>query len=80
MISSASNEKIKDIKKLMKSSKYRQECGLYIVEGIRMYKEIPEEDIKYIFVSESAVKKFSENEEINFNEDEKNIFTTDSEF
>lgn len=80
MISSASNEKIKDIKKLIKSSKYRQECGLYIVEGIRMYKEIPEEDIKYVFVSESAVKKFSENEEINFIEDEKTIFTTDSVF
>ena len=41
IITSAANEQIKRVKKLIKSSKERREEGLYVVEGIRMVHEIP---------------------------------------
>lgn len=59
-ITSASNDRIKYIKKLLKSSKERNEAGLYIVEGIRMFREIPEAVIDSIYVSESFYEKNKE--------------------
>lgn len=52
-ITSASNDKIKEVKKLIKTSKERYERGLYIVEGIRMFKEIPLDKLDSIYVSET---------------------------
>lgn len=60
IITSASNEKIKEVKKLVKSSKERYEQGVYIVEGIRMFKEIPNTTIVSIYVSESFYKDNTE--------------------
>ncbi len=60
IITSASNEKIKEVKKLLKSSKERYEQGVYIVEGIRMFREIPKEKITSIFVSDSFYEGNSE--------------------
>lgn len=53
-ITSASNDRLKDIKKLLKSSKQRQESKRYVVEGIRMFREIPGEALLEIYVSETA--------------------------
>ena len=53
MITSASNDKIKEIKKLIKSASRRKETGLYIVEGIRMVREIPADAVKTLYVAES---------------------------
>ncbi|MBQ9608198.1 MAG: RNA methyltransferase [Lachnospiraceae bacterium] len=58
VITSSSNDKLKNIKKLSKSSRERNEQGLYIIEGIRMFREIPTEDIHSVYVSESAVERF----------------------
>lgn len=58
VIASASNDRIKDVKKLIKSSSYRREKGLYVVEGIRMFREIPKEDIAKVYVSENAYSKY----------------------
>lgn len=60
VITSASNEQVKRIKKLIKSAKERREAGLYIVEGIRMVKEIPPADVDAIYIAESAETKFQE--------------------
>lgn len=60
MITSASNDKIKEIKKLIKSAGRRRETGLYIVEGIRMVREIPAEDIRMLYVAESMAEKFAD--------------------
>lgn len=56
-ITSTNNDRIKFIKKLLKSSKERNEAGIYIVEGIRMFKEIPEDSIDAIYVSNSFYEK-----------------------
>lgn len=58
MITSASNEKIKEIKKLLKSSAKRRETGTFLVEGIRMVREIPKDKIKAVYVAESMEEKF----------------------
>ena len=53
MINSASNEKIKHIRLLMEKARARREEGLFVAEGIRLIREIPEDDIMEIFVAES---------------------------
>ncbi|MBO6115218.1 MAG: RNA methyltransferase, partial [Lachnospiraceae bacterium] len=60
MITSASNEKLKNIKKLSKSSKERNEQSLFIVEGIRMFREIPPEEVESVYVSETGAEKFED--------------------
>lgn len=57
IITSAANDRIKDVKKLIKSASYRREKGLYVVEGIRMFREIPTKDIAEVFVSQGAYEK-----------------------
>lgn len=60
IISSSSNERVKQIQKLIKSSKERSQRGQYIVEGIRMFREIPKEAVEAIYVAESQEEKFLE--------------------
>ncbi|MDE6026147.1 MAG: RNA methyltransferase [Lachnospiraceae bacterium] len=60
VICSSSNERVKELRKLVKSSKERKEKQMYIVEGIKMFGEIPEPDICDIYVCESAIDKYGE--------------------
>ena len=45
MISSASNQQIKHIIQLQKKAKLRSELGQFVIEGIKMYGEIPKDCI-----------------------------------
>ena len=56
MITSSSNSQIKNIISLLKKSGERKRRGLFVIEGIRMFSEIPSERIDKIYVSESFVK------------------------
>ena len=58
IITSASNDQIKRIVKLINKSKERKAEGLFVVEGIRIFKEIPAMDIDSVFVSESFVENY----------------------
>ncbi len=60
IITSATNDRIKEIKKLVKSASYRREKNLYVVEGIRMFRELPVKDIHSVFVSQGAYEKLRE--------------------
>jgi len=53
MITSISNKKIKELLALVKKSSVRKKQNAYIVEGIRMFKELEPEEILEVFVSES---------------------------
>ncbi len=53
-IESASNDKIKEIKKLLAKSSYRKEKGLFVVEGPRMFVEIPPQRLHSVYVSETC--------------------------
>ena len=57
MITSKSNKKIKDISLLIKKSGFRKETGLFVVEGIRMFRELPEGSIAEIIISDSFYKQ-----------------------
>lgn len=52
IISSVSNEQIKKIIQLKEKSKARKNEGCFIVEGIRMFQEAPEQDVVKVYVSE----------------------------
>ncbi len=53
MISSKSNGKVKNIKKLLSSAKERRIKGVFVIEGIRIVREAPKEMVEQLFISES---------------------------
>jgi len=76
MITSTTNKQIKMIQKLQKSSKERRQQGLFVIEGIRMFKEIPVEYLDKVFVTELFYEK---NREL-FLDREPDDFVADSVF
>ncbi len=52
MLTSTANQQIKHIIRLQKSGKLRKEEGVFLVEGIRMFREIPEPDRVKVYVTE----------------------------
>lgn len=60
MITSTSNQQIKNIIRLEKKGKARKEQDVFLVEGLRMYQEAPRERIVKTYVSESFYKKEKE--------------------
>lgn len=57
MITSTGNQQMKNITALMKKAKTRKEQGVFVVEGRKMYEEVPAEWIERIYVSESFLKE-----------------------
>ena len=55
-ISSLSNQHIKDINRLQTKSSARKKEKLFVAEGIKLYREIPKQDIVNTYVSESFLK------------------------
>ena len=56
-ISSLSNRHIKDIIRLQTKSAARKKEKLFVVEGIKIYQELPEGDIVNTYVSEAFLKE-----------------------
>lgn len=74
-IESKNNETLKWIKKLQTKSKFRRLEGLYIVEGYKQVRELQEERIHTIIVSEqSDVQEFKHFEKVNIILVNKTIF------
>lgn len=63
MITSTSNAQIKAVVQLMKKAKARRERGLFVVEGIKMFKEAPKECLEKVYVSSALWEKGIEIEE-----------------
>ena len=57
MITSTSNEQIKNIIQLKEKAKARKQKKLFVVEGIKMFLEIPEDKLVSVFVSEKFEKE-----------------------
>ena len=57
MITSVSNERVKNIIKLQQKAKARREQNCFIVEGIRMAEEVPADRLIQAYVSESFAAK-----------------------
>lgn len=60
MITSTANQQIKNIMKLQKSASFRRKQGLFIVEGIRMFREIPKQWLKQVYVTEEFYQMHQE--------------------
>lgn len=61
MITSTSNQQMKNMSLLMKKAKARNEQGIFVVEGRKMFQEVPKQWLQQVFVSESF---FAENSEL----------------
>ncbi|MBS7007080.1 TrmH family RNA methyltransferase [Anaerostipes sp.] len=60
MITTSQNKQIKQAVKLLKSSRERKKTGLFVAEGLRMFREIPEELREKVFVSSDFLKEHKE--------------------
>lgn len=60
IITSASNEQIKEIIQLKEKAKVRRTTGRFVVEGIKMFQEIPSEDLLETYVSQQFEKENKE--------------------
>ena len=72
IISSNSNKNIKEINKLNKDSAYRRERDVFVVEGIRMFTELPIDRIESVYFSESAFARCGE--ELGYTGDEPSVY------
>lgn len=57
MITSTGNAQVKRLLQLQKKSKVRNEEGVFIVEGLRMFVEVPENRVEKVYISESLYNK-----------------------
>lgn len=57
MITSTSNPQVKYLLQLQKKSKARNEEGVFVVEGLRMFTEVPKERVEKVYASESFYNK-----------------------
>ena len=60
IITSNTNEQIKNLIHLKDKSKARKTSGTFIVEGIKMFQEIPKEDFIKAYASENFYEKRKE--------------------
>lgn len=60
MITSNANTQIKNIMSLIKKPGERRRRGLFVIEGIRMFREIPKDRLDKVYVSETFEKDNSE--------------------
>ena len=63
MITSKTNGQLKNVRKLLDTSKARKEQGLFVIEGSKMVFELPTSFAEHVFVSESFLKEKKINEE-----------------
>ena len=60
MITSSNNPQLKNIIQLNKKAKARREQGVFVVEGWKMYTEVPKEQLQKIYISEHFLEKHPE--------------------
>ena len=56
MITSSSNQRIRELSALISKHKERKKTGLFTAEGIKLFKETPKELLQDVYVSESFEK------------------------
>lgn len=60
MITSLTNDTVKYVDKLKKKASFRREEQSFVVEGIRMLREVPENLRRMLFVTEESLERFPE--------------------
>ena len=57
MLTSTSNPQVKRLLQLQKKSKARNEEKVFVVEGLRMFAEVPKERVEKVYISESLYNR-----------------------
>ena len=60
MITSTANQQVKLLVQLNKKRKLRDERGVFVVEGPKMFREAPKERIEKVYFSETFYEKHKE--------------------
>ena len=60
MITSLTNDTVKYVDKLKKKASFRREEQCFVVEGIRMIREVPAELRRILFVTDESMQRFPE--------------------
>lgn len=59
MITSTANRKVREVQNLLRKAPYRKEQKRFVVEGVRMFSEAPEAEIRGVLYTESFLEKNS---------------------
>ncbi len=62
-ITSPNNDRIKQVSKLLSSAKERKYSGKYLVEGLRMVREIPENELEQLYMTQEFFEKHVQSDE-----------------
>ena len=57
MIASTANRRVRETAALAKKAGYRDELGVFVVEGPRMFAEIPREQIVNVYATETFLRE-----------------------
>lgn len=60
VITSTANRHVKELLQLMRKAKLRKERNVFVAEGLRMYREVPGELIREVYVSERFLQMHKE--------------------
>lgn len=61
MISSVSNQRVKQVVQWQNKAKERKKAGIFLAEGFKMFEEAPDDWIQEVYLSEESVKRAQEN-------------------
>lgn len=59
MITSSSNSRVKQVVQWQKSAKEREEAGIFLAEGFKMFEEAPEDSVREVYLSQSAYARMN---------------------
>ena len=57
MITSSSNQKVKQVVQWQTRARERREAGIFLAEGFKLYQEAPEEDIREVYATPDALER-----------------------
>ena len=57
MITSMENPQVKRLARLFAKERERRKSGTFLVEGIRMFREVPRESLEGVYVSQHFLKE-----------------------
>ena len=60
IITSVTNEKVKQVAKLQKSASERRENALFVVEGLRLFMDAPVDRIHEVYYTEAFYERLAE--------------------
>lgn len=74
MITSADNKRIKNVISLIQKGKTRKEQDAFVIEGVKLFEEVPNEEIIEVFVSEKFTEKIEKLDQIPYEVVKEDVF------